>query len=164
MAAGRPSTPRIVVYHLPIKRLPGACADKYAADREMRAPNQAGENIMRKRAALLGFLAMLVVGNLPGSAEAWWGGGCYRSPCYPRYYRPYYPRYYGGCGGCGGYYRGCGGCGGFGNGGCGGCGGWGRGAGGGYGYGGYGGYGYGGGGYGGYGGGGYGGGYDGYGW
>src|SRR6266436_9751759 len=96
MAAGRPSTPGIVVYHLPIKRLPGARTDKYAADRKMRAPNQAGENIMLKRAALLGFLAMLVVGNLPGSAEAWWGGGCYRSPCYPRYYRPYYPRYYGG--------------------------------------------------------------------
>src|SRR6266446_2922891 len=122
-----------------------------------RRPRHAGaqssrRNIMLKRAALLGFFAALIVGILPGSAEAWWGGGCYRSPCYPRYYRPYYPRYYGGCGGCGGYYRGCGGCGGFGFGyggcggcggggwgrwggyGCGGCGGWGRG--GGYGYGG----------------------------
>jgi hypothetical protein len=113
-----------------------------------------GRNTMLKRAALLGFFAVLIMGYLPGSAEAWWGGGCYRSPCYPRYYRPYYPRYYGGCGGCGGYYRGCGGCGsfgyrggcggcgGFGYGGCGGCGGgWGRWGGwGGYGYGGYGGY------------------------
>src|SRR5262245_66570593 len=68
---------------------------------------------MLKRTALLGFLAALMVGNLPDSAEAGWGGGCYR-PCYPRYYRPYYPRYYGGCGWCGG----CGGGGGFGYGGC----------------------------------------------
>src|SRR5712675_3677870 len=102
-------------------------------------------NIMLKRAALLGFFAALIVGILPGSAEAWWGGGCYRSPCYPRYYRPYYPRYYGGCGGCGGYYRGCGGCGGFGYGGCGGCGGGGWGRWGGYGCGGCGGWGRGGG-------------------
>jgi hypothetical protein len=32
MAAARPSTPGVVVYHLPIKRLPGSRADKYAAD------------------------------------------------------------------------------------------------------------------------------------
>ena len=96
---------------------------------------------MRKRVALLGFLAPLMVGTLPGSAEAQWGGvgvAWYRPwyPSYPRYYRPYsYPRVYGGCGCC------CCGCGGYG----------------------YGGYGYGGYGYGGYGNGGYGnGGY--YGW
>ncbi len=35
---GGPSTPGIVVYHLPIKRLPGSRADKYAADWEMRTP------------------------------------------------------------------------------------------------------------------------------
>jgi hypothetical protein len=68
----------------------------------MRTPNQAGENIMLKRAALLGFLAVLIVGNLPGSAQAWGGVSCYRWGCYPRYYRPYYPRYNGGCGGYGG--------------------------------------------------------------
>src|SRR5215470_5803706 len=93
-------------------------------NREMRTLMEAGDVIMMWRSvALLGFLAALMVGNLPGSAEAGWGG-CYRSPCYPRYYRPYYPRYYGGCGGCG-YrgYVGCGGCG-YGGGsiGCGGCG------------------------------------------
>jgi hypothetical protein len=32
MAAVRPSAPDVVVYHLPIKRLPGSRADKYAAD------------------------------------------------------------------------------------------------------------------------------------
>src|SRR5258708_7294738 len=52
-------------------------------------------NIMLKRAALLGFFATLMMGSLSGPVEAGWGGGCYRSPCYPRYYRPYYPRYYG---------------------------------------------------------------------
>ena len=34
-----------------------------------------------KRVALLGFLAVLIVGNLPGSAEAGRGGGCYRGGC-----------------------------------------------------------------------------------
>ncbi len=44
---------------------------------------------MLKRVSLLGFLALLIVGNLSGSAEAGRGGGCYR----------------GGCGGYGGYGR-----------------------------------------------------------
>jgi len=30
---------------------------------------------MLKRVALLGFLSVLIGGNLPGSAQAWWGGG-----------------------------------------------------------------------------------------
>jgi len=52
-----------------------------------------------KRVALLGFLAVLIVGNLPGSAEAGQGGGCYRSGCggYGGYGR------YGGYGNYGGY-------------------------------------------------------------
>jgi hypothetical protein len=123
--------------------LPGSRTDKYADNQEMRTPKGERRNIMLKRTALLGFLAAVMVGSLPVPVQAWWGGGCYRAPCYPRYYRPYYPRYYGGCGGCGGYRR----YGGWGSGGCGG-----------YGYGGYNGY---GGGYNGYGYGGY---DDGYGW
>ncbi len=69
---------------------------------------------MLKRAALLGFIAMLTAANVPGSAKAWDGCG-YRS-CYPRYsyyqrnyagcYRPnYYSRYYPRCRWCGGYSR-----------------------------------------------------------
>jgi hypothetical protein len=66
---------------------------------------------------LTGFLAaVLIAGTLSGSVEPGSGGGCYRTPCYPRYDRGYY----GGCGGCGGYapyaYRRCGvydGCGGY---------------------------------------------------
>jgi hypothetical protein len=58
---------------------------------------------MLKRVSLLGFLALLIVGNLSGSAEAGRGGGCYR----------------GGCGGYGGYGGCSGGCGGYGYGGCG---------------------------------------------
>jgi len=82
---------------------------------------------------LSGFLAVLIVGTLAGSVETGRGGGCYRTPCYPRYDRDYY----GGCGGCGGYgaydgcsgYRGFAGCGGYGGCdgyGCGGYGGYGR--------------------------------------
>ena len=67
---------------------------------------------MLKRVAFLGFLAVLIVGNLSGSAEAGRGGGCYRGGC-------------GGYGGYGGYgrnggygnhggYGGCGGCDGYG--------------------------------------------------
>jgi len=41
------------------------------------APNQP-ENIMLKRAALLGFFAVVDDGNSIGSFEAGWGGGCYR--------------------------------------------------------------------------------------
>src|SRR5215468_6896288 len=111
--------------HLPTsdRRLAHSCAAvMYARNREMRALMEAGEVIMSKCFALLGFLAVLLAGNLPGTAVAGWDG-CYRSPCY---YRSYYPRYYGGCGGCG-YrsYVGCAGCGYGGYVGCGGCGGYG---------------------------------------
>src|SRR5260370_40192475 len=41
-------------------------------------PQGGRRGIMLKRVALLGFLAVLVVGNLSGSAEARRGGGCYR--------------------------------------------------------------------------------------
>ncbi len=60
---------------------------------------------------LSGLLAVLIVGTLAGSVEAESGGGCYRTPCYPRYDRGYYGGYgtYGGCGG----YRGYAGCGGY---------------------------------------------------
>src|SRR6266849_3632613 len=40
----------------------------------MRAHQGGGRNIMLKRAALLGFLAVLMAGNLAGSVEAGWGG------------------------------------------------------------------------------------------
>jgi len=36
---------------------------------------------MLKRAALLGFLAVLIVGSLSGFAEAGRRGGCYRGGC-----------------------------------------------------------------------------------
>jgi hypothetical protein len=59
---------------------------------------------MLKRVALLGFLILgflmsPLVANLPGSAEAQWGGGWYRPwyLWYPQYYRPYYPGFYSGC-------------------------------------------------------------------
>jgi len=57
---------------------------------------------------LSGFLAaVLIVGTLSGSVEPGPGGGCFRTPCYPRYDRGY-------CGGCGGYGPHTdGGCGGY---------------------------------------------------
>jgi hypothetical protein len=60
-----------------------------------RDPRRLG--IMMKRAAFLGFSAvMMIAANSPGAAEAW-DYDCYRSHCYPRHsewgWRGEYPRY-----------------------------------------------------------------------
>src|SRR5260370_12435553 len=126
IAARRPSTPDSVIYQLSIEGLPDSHTRVCPRLRDAGARGR--RRIMLKRVALLGFLAVLILGNLPGSAEAGRGGGCYRSGCggYGGYGRYGFGRYgyggYGGCGGCGGYggnvgyggYGGCGGCGGYG--------------------------------------------------
>lgn len=92
--------PGIVVYLLPINRLPRP--DKCAHGCEMRTPKEAGRGMM-----LTGILTVLIVGTLANSVDAGRDHGCYRTPCYPRYDRGYT---YGECGGyqgyagCGGYY------------------------------------------------------------